>query len=116
MRDVVGEQDVDLGGGEGPALRCQAALDQPPDAAADHAATLVRRDRREALALEQHVERADQVGRRVDERAVEVEDDGEHGVSRSGGASRAQAFGPVTHRDGQCWYYDRGPGTATHRP
>jgi hypothetical protein len=65
---------------------------------------------------EDEIERADEVGRRVDQRAVEVEDDGEHVLSPSGRAPRAQAFAPVTHRDGRCWYYDRGPGTATHRP
>src|SRR6185312_13520532 len=54
----------------------KAALDHPPRAAADERARLAERQRRQAFLRQQHVERADQVGRGVDQGAVEVEGDG----------------------------------------
>ena len=58
------------------AFQLQAAFDQPARAGADHVARGVQRDRRQALAIEHEIERVDQVGRGVDERAVEIEYDG----------------------------------------
>ena len=57
----------------------QPAFDHPARAAADHVARRVVVDRRQAFAREHDIERVDQVGRGVDQRAVEIEDDGEGG-------------------------------------
>ena len=55
------------------ALQFEAALDQPAGAGADHVARGLQRHRRQALAVEHEVERVDQVGRRIHQRAVEIE-------------------------------------------
>ena len=58
------------------------ALDHQAGAAADHVARRVVGNRRQALAGEDDVQGLDQVGRGVDQRAVEVENDGEGGHDR----------------------------------
>src|SRR6202048_409870 len=55
------------------ALQLQAALDQPPGTRADHIARGMEGDRGQTLAVENKVERVDQVGRRIHERAVKIE-------------------------------------------
>ena len=53
----------------------EAALDQRPRSGSDEDARVPRRLRRQALAGEKHVKRSDQIGRRVGQRAVEVENE-----------------------------------------
>ena len=77
MRDEIGEHPVDLAGGDGRPSSVEPAFDHAAGAAADHGARLVVGDRRQPLAREHDVEGVDQVGRGVDQRAVEVEDDGQ---------------------------------------
>src|SRR5258708_29152823 len=57
------------------AIELQSALDELAGTGADHVARGVKRHGRQALAFENEVERVDQVGRRVDKRAVEIEYD-----------------------------------------
>ena len=54
----------------------EAALDQLAGAGADHVARLGERHGRQAFAVEHEIERADQVGRGIDQRAVEIEYEG----------------------------------------
>ena len=80
---------------------CDAALDHRAGAAADHVARRLIGHRRQAFAREHDVEGVDQIGRGIDQRAVEVENDGRsgHGGSlahdrrASGKASAAAIFG-----------------------
>ena len=76
MGDEILQQTVDFRGGQGAALRGQTALDHHPRAAADHVAGGLVGDRRQAFPGQDGVEGSDQIGRGVDEGAVEVEDDG----------------------------------------
>ena len=73
--EVVGEPG-DVGDACGAALQFQAALDQLACARADHVARGMQRDGRQALAVEDEIKRVDQVGRRIDERAIKIEYDG----------------------------------------
>ena len=57
-----------------PAVHLEAALDQLAGAGADHVARRMQRDRGHALAVEHVIERGDQVGRGIDQGAVEIED------------------------------------------
>jgi len=54
-------------------LQLQAAFDQPARAGADHVARGMQRHRRQTLAVENIIERVDQVGRRIHKRAVQIE-------------------------------------------
>ena len=58
----------------GAAFQFEAALDQLAGAGADHVARRMQGHRRQAFAVEHEIERGDQVGRGVDQRAVEIED------------------------------------------
>src|SRR5216683_952965 len=71
--DEIAGEPGDVFGADGPALQLEAALDQPAGARADHVARGMQRYRRQALAVENIVERVDQVGRRIHKRAVEIE-------------------------------------------
>src|SRR6266849_5320596 len=73
--DEVAGEPGDIFETGGTAFRFQAALDQPAGARADHVARGMQRDRGQTLAVENKVERVDQVGRRIHERDVEVEYD-----------------------------------------
>ena len=53
--------------------RGEGALDQLADPVADHRRHLLQRQRAEPMPGEQHVHRGGQVGRRIDQRTVEVE-------------------------------------------
>ena len=91
MGDEVLKHPLDFQGGHCAALRRQTALDHHPSAAADHVAGGLIGDRRQAFAGKDGVEGGDQIGRGVDQGAVEVEDDGgmEHHAER--GSVRARA-------------------------
>ena len=52
-----------------------------PRAAADHRTGLVVGHRRQSVLGQGEVERMDQVGRGIDQRAVEIEDDGQHDLA-----------------------------------
>ena len=57
-------------------LRFEAALDHHARAAPDHLARTLVGDGGKIFAREDDVERGDEIGRGIDERAVEIEDDG----------------------------------------
>ena len=83
IRDVLGivgdevpDQSVELAGGKLAALGCQSALDNRARAAADHVACGIVAERRQAFAAEDDVEGGDQIGRGIDQRPVEIENDG----------------------------------------
>jgi phosphoglycolate phosphatase-like HAD superfamily hydrolase len=66
----------------------EAALDQLAGAGADHVARRMQGHRRHAFTVEHEIERGNQVGRGVDEGAVEVEDNSAgkgHGNSLAAG-------------------------------
>ena len=70
------------------AFQLEPALDQLAGAGADHVARRFQRHRRQAFPVEHVIERGDQVGRGVDEGAVEVEDNSAgkgHGNSLAAG-------------------------------
>ena len=71
--DEIGGEPADVVDAGEAALQFQAALDQLAGAGADHIARGLERDRRQALPVEDIVERVDQVGRRIHERAVKIE-------------------------------------------
>ena len=71
MKSLVSRRDV-FEAGEA-AFELQAALDQLAGAGANHVARRMQRHRRQAFAVEHEVERVDQVGRGIDQRAVKIE-------------------------------------------
>ena len=71
--DEIAGQPVDVVDADRAAFQFQPALDQLAGAGADHVARRVQRHRRQAFAVEHEIQRGDQVGRGVDERAVEIE-------------------------------------------
>src|SRR4051794_15229334 len=71
---IVGEPgDVARSGGA--AIHFKTALDQLAGSRADHRARRLERHRRQTLAGQNEIQRIDQVGRRIDQRAVQVEYD-----------------------------------------
>ena len=78
--DEGGKQPVDFRFRRVAPVRRQAALDHAAGAAADHRPRGFKRDGGQAFARQDDVERVDQVGRGIDQRAVEIEDDGGHGA------------------------------------
>src|SRR4051812_46915714 len=74
--DEVPGQLVEFADADVAAVDFEPALEQLAGAGADHVARLVQGHRRQALAVEHEIERRDQVGRGVDEGAVEIEDEG----------------------------------------
>ena len=89
--DESAEHAIELRLGAGAAFGGQRPFDHAARTAADEPPGVVVGDWGEALAREDQVERRDQVGRGIDQRAVEIENDGEHGIARKrrsrGGAS-----------------------------
>src|SRR5882757_11225517 len=71
--DEVLGQPVEVADADGAAVDLEPAFEELAGAGADHVARLVQRHRRQALAVEYEIERRDQVGRGVDEGAVEIE-------------------------------------------
>ena len=94
--DEGGVEGVDVGGRGVAALQDQRPLDHALRAAADQRPGGVVGNRRQAVLREGEIERVDQVGGRVDQRAVEIEDDGEHGfrvaLATCDGARQAVRF------------------------
>ena len=82
MLAVVGNkrriERIDVGSRGAAAFKDQRALDHAPRATADQGSRLRVRHGRQRVARKGEVERLDEVGGRVDQRAVEVEDDREH--------------------------------------
>ncbi len=78
MLDITGVQPFQLIAGNFHVLTSERALDQPPRSAPDHVAQLAI-GRRQPFAREQSVERGDQIRSGIDERPVEIEDDGGRG-------------------------------------
>src|ERR1700694_233429 len=74
--DKIAGEPGDVFEADGAALQLQAAFDQPARARADHVARGMQRHRRQALAVENMIERVDQVGRRIHKRAVQIEYNG----------------------------------------
>src|SRR5271156_1854054 len=81
MVDESAEHPIEFGLCAVAAFGFECLFDHPAGAAADHLAGVLIGDGRQAFAAEDEVERRDQVGGGIDKRTVEVEDDGEHGVS-----------------------------------
>src|SRR5262245_36738298 len=74
--DEVAHEPVNLRLLERPPLRRQAVSNHRTRAAADHVARHVVGDGRQPIAGENDVERGDEVGGAVDQRAIEIENDG----------------------------------------
>ena len=88
--DEILRQAVDVADAHRAAFQLEPALDQLAGAGADHVARRFQRHRRQAFAVEHEIERGDQVGRGVDQRAVEIEDNSAgkgHGNSLAAGAA-----------------------------
>ena len=82
--DEIPGQAVDVADTHRAAFEFEAALDQFAGAGADHVARRMQRYRRQAFTVEHVIECGDQVGRGVDQGAVEIEDNGagkDHGNS-----------------------------------
>ena len=75
MRDELFDEPVHLVHAELAPFSYERAFDQRARAAADQVARGLVSDRRQTLAGEDSVERDDEIGRAVDQRAVEIEDD-----------------------------------------
>src|ERR1700740_704536 len=88
MFGIVGDErrieSVHIRGRGTAAFQEQSLLDHATRPAADQGPGLLVRDRWKPVSAEGEVERIDQVGGRVDQRAVEVEYDGEHGFLLTG--------------------------------
>src|SRR5262249_46932290 len=74
--DEVDRHAVNILDAGGPTLPFETAFDQLAGTGADHVACGMERDGRQTLAVEHEIERGDQVGRRVDEGTVKVENQG----------------------------------------
>ncbi len=85
MFSVVGDkasvEPVHGGGPKIAPLGGECLLDHAPRAAADHRTSLVVGHRRQFVLGQGEVERIDQVWRGIDQRAVEIEDDSQHGLA-----------------------------------
>ena len=91
--DEILGQPVDVVDAHHAAFQLEPALDQLAGAGADHVARRLQRHRRQAFTVEHEIERGDQVGRGIDERAVEIEDNSAgkgHGNSLAAGTSIMQ--------------------------
>src|SRR5262249_7948583 len=69
---------IELGGRYVPSFGDQGGLDYAARSAADHAPRVIVGDRRQALAGPDEIKRRNQIGRGIDQRAVEIKDDGAH--------------------------------------
>ena len=78
MRDETAEHTVEPDGWHVAALGDQGPLDHAARAAADHAPRIVVSHRRQAFIGQHEIERRNQVRRGIDQRAVEIENDGAH--------------------------------------
>ena len=108
VADEVVEQAGELGRARLTSLDFQATLDQLSRASADQVAGGMQRHGRKALAREHEIERADQVGRGVDQGAVEIEDDS----AGRGHAETAIGLGAIVQAGGRKVASISGPHSA----
>jgi hypothetical protein len=78
MVDEDPKHAIKLGARHVSAFGDQGTLDHAARATADHSPRVIVGDRRQAFAGENEIERRNQIGRGIDQRAVEIEDDGAH--------------------------------------
>ena len=104
--DEAFDEPIDCGRVELAPLRCQGAFDHRSCAAADQLARRIIGDRRQTFASEDDVERVGEIGRAVDQRAVEIENDGwsnHHPRSLPGDARHGKArFDAGSMANGLC--------------
>ena len=102
MIEEVAHERVDALHGWIAALGGEAALDHPARPAADQLARGIIADRGQSLVAKDRVERGDEIGRRVDQRPIKIEDDGRasHDSQRSL-AGRRLASPDLTRRGGR---------------
>ena len=93
MRDEIGEQLLELCRRDGDAFRLDSARDHHPRAAADQIARGLIGHRRQSFPREHHVEGVDEIGRGIDQGAVEVENDGWGGHGRIASAGYRKVKG-----------------------
>src|ERR1700737_2012219 len=86
--DKVAGEPGDVLRARGAAVQFKATFDQPARARANHSARGMQRNRGQTLAVENEVERVDQVGRRIHQRAVKIE------YNSAGKGHREIAIGP----------------------
>ena len=75
MIDKIIGQPVEIARTDVAPVYLQSAFEQLAGAGADHVACGFHRHRGQALAVENEIERVDEVGRRVDQRAIQIEYD-----------------------------------------
>ena len=91
MRDELPAQPLQIGRGAAvTSVRRQPPLQHVPGAAPHHVAGRRERDRRQALLPQDGVEGGDEIGRGIDQRPVQIENDG----GRSHDAPIGRAFSP----------------------
>ena len=78
MVDEDPKHSIELGGWHVSALGDESPLDHATRTAADHSPRSIVGNRRQAFPGEDEIERRKQIGRGIDQRAVEIEDDGAH--------------------------------------
>ena len=78
MVDEDAEQAIEPGARHGSAFGEQGPFDHAAGAAADHSPRRIVANRRQAFCGEDEIERRNQIGRGINQRAVETEDDGAH--------------------------------------
>jgi len=82
MRAVMVDEDakhaIKLGARYVSALGDESPVDHAARATADHSRHSIVGNRRQAFPGEDEIERRNQIGRGIDQRAVEIEDDGAH--------------------------------------
>ena len=78
MVDENPKHAIELGGRHVSALGDESTLDHATRTAADHSPRSIVANRRQAFCGEDEIERRDQIGRGINQRAVEIEDDGAH--------------------------------------
>ena len=83
MRAVMVDEDpkhaIELGARHVSALGDESPLDHAARATTDHSPRSIGANRRQAFCGEDEIERRNQIGRGINQRAVEIEDDGAHG-------------------------------------
>lgn len=90
MLDERREHPIDLGFAAIAALGGDRPFDHSARPAADHPPRGVVIHRRQTLSDEDQVERRNEIGRGINQGAVEIKDDGQHGLSGKADRSRAQ--------------------------
>src|ERR1700751_5046312 len=78
MIDEGAKHPIDLRLGRRVAFGLQCAFDHAQYTASDHPTPVVVSYRRQAFARQDKIERRDEIGSGIDQRAVEIENNGEH--------------------------------------